>query len=60
MAVLIDAHELSSRSVSSTLTPNATQRTTLIVAGCYIIIIGILWYALSPSAYPFCAILSSP
>jgi len=47
MAVLVDVHELSARSVSSSLTPNATQRTTLIVAGCYIIIIGLLWYALS-------------
>ena len=47
MAVLVDVHELSARSLSSSLTPNATQRTTLIVAGCYIIIIGILWYALS-------------
>jgi hypothetical protein len=46
MAVLTDVHELSARSLSSSLTPNATQRTTLIVAGCYIIIIGILWYAL--------------
>jgi hypothetical protein len=60
MAVLIDAHELSARSVSSSLTPNATQRTTLIVAGCYIIIIGILWYTLSLSASPFCTLLSSP
>jgi hypothetical protein len=41
-----DAHHLFARSLSSDLTPNATQRTTLIVAGCYIIIIGILWYAL--------------
>lgn len=46
MAVLVDIHELSARSLSSSLTPNATQRTTLIVAGCYIIIIGVLWYAL--------------
>ena len=36
--------QLSTRSLGSDLTPNATQRTTLIVAGCYIIIIGILWY----------------
>ena len=59
MAVLIDAHELSARSLSSSLTPNATQRTTLIVAGCYIIIIGILWYALSLSASPVCTLLST-
>lgn len=32
------------RDVQSTLTPNATQRTTLIVAGCYVIAIAILWY----------------
>ena len=35
------ASELFPRNV---LTPNATQRTTLIVAGCYILIIAILWY----------------
>ena len=39
-----DVPQLSTRSLASDLTPNATQRTTLIVAGCYIIIIGILWY----------------
>jgi len=49
-----DIHQLSTRSLSSTLTPNATQRTTLIVAGCYIIIIGILWYALSLSLFFLC------
>lgn len=47
MAVLTDFNDLSARSLSSRLTPNDTQRITLIVAGCYIIIIGILWYALS-------------
>ena len=47
MTALSDINELSARSLSSSLTPNATQRTTLIVAGCYIIVIGILWYALS-------------
>lgn len=31
------------RDVGSQLTPNATQRTTLIVAGCYVIAIAILW-----------------
>ena len=25
------------------VTPNPTQRTTLIVAGCYVVAIGILW-----------------
>jgi hypothetical protein len=55
MAVLVDVHELSARSLSSSLTPNATQRTTLIVAGCYIIIIGILWHVpyLNFIIYPF-------
>ncbi|KAH9961050.1 peptidase M50B-like-domain-containing protein [Russula dissimulans] len=43
------------RSLSSSLTPNATQRTTLIVAGCYILIIGILWHVpyLNFIIYPF-------
>ena len=36
-----DVHELFPR--DSRLTPNATQRTTLIVAGCYVIAIAILW-----------------
>lgn len=46
-------HELVAR--SSDLTPNATQRTTLIIAGCYIIIIGILWHIpyLNLIIYPF-------
>ncbi|KAH9069419.1 peptidase M50B-like-domain-containing protein [Lactarius deliciosus] len=46
-------HELVAR--SSDLTPNATQRTTLIIAGCYIIIIGILWHVpyLNLIIYPF-------
>jgi hypothetical protein len=46
-------HALSAR--SSDLTPNATQRTTLIVAGCYVIIIGILWHVpyLKLLIYPF-------
>jgi hypothetical protein len=54
-----DVNQLSARSFSSSITPNATQRTTLIVAGCYILIIGILWYALS-LCLPFCALLSFP
>ncbi|KIY48278.1 hypothetical protein FISHEDRAFT_43437 [Fistulina hepatica ATCC 64428] len=32
------------RDFDSKITPNATQRTTLIVAGCYIIVIAILWH----------------
>lgn len=42
-----DVQQLSARSVSSSITPNATQRTTLIIAGCYILIIGILWCGIS-------------
>jgi len=34
---------LFARDVQERLTPNATQRTTLIVAGVYIIVIAILW-----------------
>ncbi|TFK46342.1 hypothetical protein OE88DRAFT_1638323 [Heliocybe sulcata] len=43
------------RDVQSSLTPTSTQRTTLIVAGCYIIAIGILWHVpfLSWIIYPF-------
>lgn len=38
------ANELVRRAdVKAALTPNATQRTTLIVAGVYIIAIAILW-----------------
>lgn len=33
------------------LEPNETQRNTLIVAGVYILVIGILWYVLS-SEFP--------
>jgi hypothetical protein len=54
-----DVHQLSARSFSSRITPNATQRTTLIVAGCYILIIGILWYALSLHLPRFCTSLNS-
>ncbi|KAJ7756868.1 peptidase M50B-like-domain-containing protein [Mycena maculata] len=43
------------RDAASTLTPNETQRTTLIVAGCYILIIAILWHVpyLNKIIYPF-------
>ncbi|KAJ7273251.1 peptidase M50B-like-domain-containing protein [Mycena rebaudengoi] len=43
------------RDVASQLAPNATQRTTLIVAGCYILIIAILWHVpyLNKIIYPF-------
>ncbi|KAJ3998677.1 peptidase M50B-like-domain-containing protein [Lentinula boryana] len=48
-------HRLLTRDAQSALTPNATQRTTLIVAGCYILVIGILWHIpiLSWIIYPF-------
>jgi hypothetical protein len=44
------AHDLFARSFASDIKPNGTQRTTLIVAGCYIIIIGILWCVLNSSS----------
>lgn len=37
-------YQLVARDAQSALTPNETQRTTLIVAGCYVIAIAILWY----------------
>ncbi|KAF9068320.1 peptidase M50B-like-domain-containing protein [Rhodocollybia butyracea] len=48
-------HQLITRDMANTLAPNATQRTTLIVAGCYILVIGILWHIpfLSWIIYPF-------
>lgn len=36
-------HDLVSRDFASSVAPNETQRTTLIVAGVYIIAIGLLW-----------------
>ncbi|KZT11104.1 uncharacterized protein LAESUDRAFT_720283 [Laetiporus sulphureus 93-53] len=46
---------LLARDAKSDLTPNATQRTTLIVAACYIIAIAILWHLpyLNVIIYPF-------
>ncbi|ETW85341.1 hypothetical protein HETIRDRAFT_407445 [Heterobasidion irregulare TC 32-1] len=43
------------RNFESRITPNATQRTTLIVAGCYIVAIAILWHVpfLNYIIYPF-------
>ncbi|KAF8894798.1 peptidase M50B-like-domain-containing protein [Infundibulicybe gibba] len=43
------------RDFRTQITPNTTQRTTLIVAGCYIVVIAILWHApyLSRLIYPF-------
>ena len=46
-AVLETRVTLEGRDVRSDLTPNETQRTTLIVGGCYIIAIAILWYVLA-------------
>lgn len=43
-AVLETRVALEARDIRTTLTPNDTQRTTLIVGGCYIIAIAILWY----------------
>ena len=45
-ATLLASTGLYSRDFKTQVTPNATQRVTLIVAGCYIIGIGILWYDL--------------
>ncbi|KAF9023005.1 hypothetical protein BDZ89DRAFT_914497, partial [Hymenopellis radicata] len=50
-----DFHDLITRDFASQVSPNATQRTTLIVAGVYIIVIAILWHIpfLSWIIYPF-------
>jgi hypothetical protein len=50
-----ELHTLVVRNAKTSLTPNPTQRTTLIVAGAYIIAIGILWHVpfLSWIIYPF-------
>ena len=42
---------LYARDAKNALQPNETQRNTLIVAGVYILVIGILWYVVS-SALP--------
>lgn len=34
------------RDFKAQITPNQTQKITLIVAGCYILVIGILWCAI--------------
>jgi hypothetical protein len=39
------AHTYYVRDFKAQITPNDTQKVTLIVAGCYILVIGILWYA---------------
>ncbi|KAH8114223.1 peptidase M50B-like-domain-containing protein [Phellopilus nigrolimitatus] len=58
-----DAHDflqIFPRDVRSQLTPSATQRTTLIVAGCYVIAIAILWHVpvLNWIIYPFKCVLT--
>lgn len=58
---LVDARSMDSvtvhftRNFQSQVTPTVTQRNTLIVAGCYILVIGILWHVpfLSWIIYPF-------
>ena len=37
-----------SRDFKTQITPNVTQRNTLIAAGCYIVVIAILWYVAQP------------
>jgi len=46
---------LFTRDFKTQITPNETQRTTLIVAACYILVIGILWHVpyLKAIIYPF-------
>ncbi len=46
-----DVHDLITRDFASQVSPNATQRTTLIVAGVYIIIIAILWCVVPVFSY---------
>jgi len=48
-------YALQVRDAAAALTPNATQRTTLIVAGVYIVVIAILWHVpyLNRIIYPF-------
>ncbi|KAL7416087.1 peptidase M50B-like-domain-containing protein [Mrakia frigida] len=48
-------HKLYVRDIKTVLTPNDSQRVTLIVAGCYVILIFILWHVrfLSWIIYPF-------
>jgi len=52
----VQSHELVRReTVAQLFTPNTTQRTTLIVAGVYVVVIGILWVTpvLRKIIYPF-------
>jgi len=54
-AILETRVALEARDIRYDLTPNGTQKTTLIVGGCYIIVIAILWHVpfLSWILYPF-------
>jgi hypothetical protein len=47
----LNVYALQVRDARTALTPNATQRTTLIIAAVYIVVIGILWYVLFCVAY---------
>ena len=49
--------QLYPRDVRSSLQPTSTQKTTLIVAGCYIVAIAILWYVLYLSFLSFALLL---
>jgi hypothetical protein len=40
-----DEHFIFARDAKASLTPTPTQKVTLIVAGCYIVAIAILWWA---------------
>ena len=42
---------LCARAAGDVLEPNETQRNTLIAAGVYILVIGILWYVMSSAPY---------
>jgi len=54
-ATLVIGTQLYDRDFKTRVTPNVTQRNTLIVAGCYAIAIGILWHVpyLRVIIYPF-------
>lgn len=43
IATLVSRQETTESKIGTILTPNETQRNTLIAAGVYIIVIGILW-----------------
>ncbi|KAJ3530308.1 hypothetical protein NM688_g7730 [Phlebia brevispora] len=51
---------LVARDARSTLEPNATQRTTLIVAACYIIAIAILWHVVTSRHVPYLTLILYP